>query len=73
MLDLRAEIRQSRGDLKPRNVRKRCPKSTPLAHSVERTQSGATLSWSGWARILLARINGGVAKKLTSRPGVNRS
>jgi hypothetical protein len=34
MLDLRAEVRQSRGEVKPRNVRWRCQKTTTSKRAV---------------------------------------
>jgi len=33
MLDRKADIRQSRGDVKTRNVRGRCPKTTTFRHN----------------------------------------
>jgi hypothetical protein len=34
MLDLRAKVRQSRGEVKPRNVRGRCQKTTTSGRAV---------------------------------------
>ena len=39
MLDLRAEVRQSSGEVKPRNVRGRCQKTTTMGAPLQRTSS----------------------------------
>jgi hypothetical protein len=54
MLDLRAEIRQSRGDVKPRNCRGRCQKTTTSRRvdpDLEKLDASFVVTDSAWQKL----------------------